>query len=117
MKNRPIPVIIVSIMFLLAGTIGFAYHLKELFEIKNNLNETIWILILRILAIVCGLLLLSRINWARWLAIAWMVYHVIISTLHSTSELLVHIAFLILTAVLLYLPVSSAYFKDRQKEL
>jgi len=115
MKSRPLPVIIVSLLFILAGGIGFAYHVKELFELNNNLNETIWILFLRILAVVCGLLLLFRINRARWLAIAWMVYHIIISALNSTSEMIVHIVFLILVSVLLFLPVSSAYFQSKNK--
>jgi len=109
--KRPVPVIIVSILFILVGCIGFAYHVKELFDLKNNLYETIGILFLRILAAVCGVLLLFRINWSRWLAITWLIYHVIISAFHSTSEMIAHIVFLVLISVLLFLPVSSAYFK------
>jgi len=115
MKNRPLPVIIVSILFILVGCVGFAYHVKELFDVNNNLNETIWILLLRILAVVCGLLLLFRINWARWLTIAWLVYHIIISAFNSTSEMIVHIVILILVSFLLFLPVSSAYFRSKSK--
>ena len=116
MKNRPLPVIIVSILFILAGGVGLAYHVKELVEFNNNLNETIWILFLRILAVVCGLLLLFRIKWARWLAIAWLVYHIIISALNSISEMIAHILLLILVSVLLFLPVSSAYFQNKRKQ-
>ena len=115
MKNCPLPVIIVSILFILAGCAGFAYHVKELFELNSNLNETIWILLLRILAVVCGLLLLFKINWARWVAIAWLVYHVILSAFNSTSEMIAHIVFLILVSGLLFLPVSSAYFQSKNK--
>lgn len=114
MKGRPLPVIIVAVLFILAGVIGFAYHAKELFDV-NNQDETIWILFLRILAVVCGLLLLFRINWGRWLAIAWLLYHVIISALNSTAEVIAHILFLILVTVLLFLPVSSAYFRHKNK--
>lgn len=113
MKNRPLPVIIVAILFILAGSVGFVYHINELFEVNGNVSEAIWILILRILAVICGVLLLYRINWARWLAIAWMAYHVAISALNSTSEMITHIVFLILVAVLLFLPVSSAFFKNK----
>ena len=115
MKNRPIPVIIVSIVFILAGSIGFIYHFNELFEPNDELYEPIWVLLLRILAVVCGLLLFIGINWARWLAIAWLLYHVLLSTLHSTSELITHIVVLIIVSLLLYLPASTAYFnKNRQ---
>ncbi|MDQ6844969.1 MAG: hypothetical protein M3Z92_11540 [Bacteroidota bacterium] len=116
MKNRPLPVILVSILFIIAGCVGFAYHVKELFGSTNGLYETIWILFLRILAIACGLLLLFRIKWARWLAIAWLAYHIVISALNSTSEMMAHIVFLILVSVLLFLPVSSAYFRNKNKQ-
>lgn len=116
MKSRPLPVIIVSILFILAGCVGFTYHVKELFELNNNLNETIWILFLRILAVVSGLLLLFRINWARWLTIAWLVYHVIISAFNSTSEMIAHIVFWILVSILLFLPVSSVYFQNKSRQ-
>ena len=111
MKNRPIPVIIVSIVFILAGCIGFIYHVRELFEPNDKLYELIWVLLLRILSVVCGLLLFLGINWARWLAIVWLLYHVILSALHSTSEMLTHIVLLIIISVLLYHPASNAYFK------
>src|SRR5436190_21736603 len=101
MKTRPLPVIIVSILFILAGSVGFDYHMKELFELNNNLNETILILFLRILAVVCGLLLLFRINWSRLFSISWLVYHVIIGAFNSTSEMIAHIVLLIMVFVLL----------------
>lgn len=117
MKNRPLPVIIVSILFILVGFMGFAYHINELFELNNNLNETIWILFLRILAAICGVLLLFGINWARWLTISWLVYHIVISALHSTGEMIIHIAFLVLVSVLLFLPASSRYFQNNKRPI
>ena len=115
MKNRPLPVIIVSVLFILVGCIGFVYHLKELSGL-NEVNETVWILFLRILAVVCGILLLFKVNWARWLAVAWLAYHVVIGALHSTSEMIVHIAFLVAVSVLLFLPVSSRYFRIKKEQ-
>lgn len=112
MKNRPLPVIVVAILFILTGCVGFVYHIKDLFEPSHVLSEVIWVLALRILAVVCGVLLLYRVNWARWLALAWMLFHVIIGALNSTSEMIAHIIFLVVIAVLLFLPVSSKYFKQ-----
>ena len=113
MKKRPIPVIIVSILFILTGCIGFSYHVKEFFEPNAKLCELIWVLLLRILAVVCGLLLFLRINWARWLAIAWLLYHILLSAFHSTSEMITHIVLLIIVSVLLFHPISTSYFKIR----
>ena len=115
MRKAPIPVIIVSVLFILVGCAGFVYHIKELSDLNNNLYETIWVLFLRILAVVCGLLLLFRINWARWLAITWLMYHVIIGAFNSTSQVITHIVFLIIVSVLLFLPISSAYFQNKTK--
>jgi hypothetical protein len=113
MKNRPLPVIIVSILFIITGCIGFVYHLKEVFEPHAKLYELFWVQFVRILAIVCGFLLFMAINWARWLAIVWLLYHVLISTFHSTSQVILHIVFLLVVIVLLYLPKSSAFFQKK----
>ena len=115
MKNCPLPVIIVSILFIVAGCVGFVYHLKEFFDPNAKLYELFWVQFVRILAIVCGFLLLRSINWARWLAIAWMFYHVLISAFHSPSDVILHIVFLLLVIVLLYLPKSSAFFQMKNQ--
>ena len=109
MKNRPIPVILVAILFILAGSAGFIYHFKEVFEPHAGQVELAWVLFLRILAVACGILLLFRIGWARWLAIGWLAYHVIIGALNSISEMVAHIVLLIMVTILLFLPASSAY--------
>jgi len=116
MKNRPLPVIIVAILFIAAGCVGFVYHFKEFFEPNAKVYDLIWIELLRILALVCGLLLLRGINWARWLAIAWLLFHVVISALNSTSEMIAHIVLLIIVIVLLYLPVSSSFFQNKNTQ-
>ena len=114
MKKRPLPVIIVAMLFIVAGCVGFAYHFKELFEPHARFNEIGWVQLVRIIAIVCGILLLLSVNWARWLAVAWLLYHVFISAFHSTSEMIFHIVILLLVVVLLYLPKSSAFFRSRR---
>ena len=116
MKGQPIAVIIVSILLILTGCFGIANHIKDFSEPNANLSALIWVLFARILAIVCGLLLLFRINWARWLAIAWLAYHIIIGAFHSTSEMIAHIVLLIMVSVLLFLPVSSIYFQNNKNK-
>ncbi|CAN5553583.1 hypothetical protein BH10BAC2_BH10BAC2_40790 [soil metagenome] len=114
MKKCPVPVIIVAILFILTGCMGFVYHFKDLANAGISVYESTWVLFLRILAIVCGTLLLYRIKWARWLAIAWLAYHVVIGAFHSTEQMITHMVFLALVTILLFLPVSSAYF-NKQK--
>jgi hypothetical protein len=116
MKNRPVAVILVSLLFITTGCIGFVYHIKDFSELNAKPGELIWTLFLRMLAVVCGLLLLFRINWTRWFAIAWLAYHILISALNSTTEMIAHIVFLIIVSILLFLPASSKYFQNRNKQ-
>ena len=114
MSRPPWPVAIVCLLFLIAGAVGFIYHFTEMLEFGEGLSEAIWVELLRLLAIICAILLWKGINWARWLAIAWVLYHVVVSTNHSTSEVITHIIVLILVGVLLYLPRSTAFFRPAQ---
>ncbi len=111
MKNRPLPVIITAFIFIIAGCVGLIYHAHEYFEQGAVKNELIWVAFIRILAIVCGVLLLKGVNWARWLAIAWLAYHVVLSSFHSASEAITHFVLLAIVSFLLFIPKSSAYFK------
>jgi Trk-type K+ transport system membrane component len=110
MKRRPIPVLIVALLFIVAGGVGFVYHAKEYSE-KSSMNyEFAAVLLIRALAVVCGILLLKRIKWARWLALAWLAYHIVLSAFHSVSETITHSVLLVIVAALLFIPKSSAYF-------
>jgi hypothetical protein len=54
--------------------------------------------------------MLQARNWARWLALAWMAFHVILSVGHPPQELIVHTVILLLFAYLLFRPEARAYF-------
>lgn len=112
MKRRfpPIPVCLVSALFILAGAAGLLYHIGEWPSQGAGLFEAIWVLTVRLIAVICGLLLLYGFNAARWLAIAWLAYHVALSTLHGLTETITHLVLLILVAGLLYLPASRNFF-------
>ena len=112
MKNRPLPIVITALIFIITGFVGIVYHANEYFEPTSIKVELVWILFIRVLAIVCGLLLLRGVNWARWLAIAWLVYHVAIGALNSTSQMVAHIVILVIVSFLLFMPKSSAYFRN-----
>lgn len=116
MKNRPFPIIFTAFIFIIAGFVGIAYHANEYFEPSSVKYEMVWALIVRVLAIVCGLLLLRRVKWARWLAIIWLVYHVVLSSFHSASETIVHFVLLVIVFFLLFRPNSSAYFRSHYRQ-
>jgi hypothetical protein len=115
MKSRSLPVLIVAILLIVVGVVGFIYHLGDFSDPNQELYITISVEILRIIAIITGVLLLRKINLGRWLAVGWVALHVIISAFNSVQEMLMHLAILIIITVLLFLPSSSAYFRQKVK--
>lgn len=111
MNKRPIPVSILSYLLIAMGAIGFIYHFPE---IKNSRpSEYVWVLALRLVAIVCGLYMLRGKDWARWLAIAWIAFHMILSFFHSMQEVALHALVLVVFAVVLFHPAANRYFRVR----
>jgi 4-hydroxybenzoate polyprenyltransferase len=109
MNRRPLSVTVISWLFVAVGAIGLAYHVpefKRLFEYDLVLGSLV-----RLLAILSGLFMLRGSNWARWLLLVWIVYHVILSAFHSLSELAMHSLLLVVVAYFLLRPKASAYFR------
>jgi hypothetical protein len=109
MNKRPISVALVACVYIATGALGIAFHLTEL----NFQYDTILVLLVRLLAIISGVYMLRGSNWARWLALAWIAFHVIISALHTMSELAMHCLICALLTYLLTRPNVAAYFGAR----
>jgi hypothetical protein len=108
-SRRPLSVTLVAYLFVAAGLVGIAYHGRDLAGPELG-AEAIWVLLLRLAAIVAGVFLLRGANWARVVAIAWIAYHVVLSGFHSASELAVHLVFLVVIAWVLLRPSVAAFF-------
>ena len=112
MNKRPLTVILISCLFMAAGTMGIIYHAADLKQIATN-PEVIWIFALRLLAIVGGVFALRGANWARWLLVAWIDYHVVISFFHTSTEVIMHAVVMIITLVALFNPKANIYFRKK----
>jgi hypothetical protein len=53
----------------------------------------------------------SSDSWARWLALAWMGYHVVLSAFHNLPELVMHSLFLIVFVFFLLRASADRYFR------
>jgi len=104
----PWPVIVIASLYLLVGIVGFAAHFPELLA---RHPDAIGIEATELTAIICGVFLLLRQNWARWLALAWILFHVGLSLLHPLGELAVHGVFCLLIAWALFQPESTRWFR------
>ncbi|HEY2472976.1 MAG TPA: hypothetical protein VGI45_34665 [Terracidiphilus sp.] len=106
--KRPIPVIVIAGLYLLVGAVGFIAHFPELLA---RHPDAIAIEATELLAVVSGIFLLLRHNWARWLALAWIVFHVAISFSDPIGKLAAHVIFCVLIAWALFRPASGQWFR------
>jgi hypothetical protein len=110
MKKRPRSITIISWLFVAAGAIGLAYHATEFKADGPFQYDVVWVCLVRVVAILSGVFMLRGRNWARWLLLAWIGYHVILSAFHTLSELFWHSLLLAVVAYFLLRREASAYF-------
>lgn len=101
----PLSVSLIACLYLLVGVVGVIAHFKSL-----RAPDGIWIEITECLAIVCGVFLLRAQNWARWLAVAWMAFHVAIS-FGVLRQLAIHGLFFVLIVWCLFRPNAGRFFQ------
>lgn len=108
--KRPYEVTVAGWLFIVIGTLNTAYHLS-----KGALDRwMILILLLTVSAIVAGVFLLRGARWARWLALAWVAFHVWVGALHSFSAALPHVVLLLVIGYVLLGPPTSQYYRQGQ---
>jgi hypothetical protein len=116
MDKRPVTVTILACLLIVAGAVGIAYHLSD-FSAKHPFEyENVVILLVRVIAIVSGVFLLRGKNWARWLALAWIAFHLILSFFHSIQEVVIHSLVFALFAWALFRPDARVYFSETRAE-
>jgi hypothetical protein len=105
-NKRPVSILILACVYLAVGSIGFAYHFSELRQ-----PDGVWIELTEFLAILSGAFMLRGQNWARWLALAWIAFHVILSAFHEFRELAIHTLLFAVIVWLLFRPEGRRYFR------
>lgn len=111
MNKRPLPVTVIGCLYAAAGAMALAYHWTE-FKPRHPFSyDIVWISLVRLIAIVSGVYILRGSNWARWLALAWISFHVILSAFHSLPEFAMHSLFCAVSAYFLFRPGAARYFR------
>jgi hypothetical protein len=113
-NKRPLPVNVISWIYIAAGVVGFGVHAKELITEGVFQTDAMWLVLVPFLAMAAGVYMLRGRNWARWLAVAWMAFHVVLSAFHSAQQLAVHAVMLALFVYFLFRPEATAYFRAAQ---
>jgi hypothetical protein len=105
-KRRPIAVLLVSCLYLAVGIVGFVVNFTRLITLQP---DALGMEITELLAVIAGVWMFRGRNWARWLALVWMAFHVAIS-FPVLREVLTHSVIFALIAWALFRPESRRYF-------
>ena len=109
-SNRPLSVMIVACVYVIVGIGGFASHFNALLGQSGVLYERLSIETTELAALIAGVFLFRAHNWARWLAVAWIAFHVALS-FGKTGEFAIHCVFCAGIAWALFRPPASQYFR------
>jgi hypothetical protein len=110
--KRPLPVTILSYLFIAAGLLGLAYHLSQ----RPVDRWVALISVIQAVAVVAGVFLFKGRGWARWLVLGWLAFHVGVSAFHSLSDCIAHAVLLLAVAYFLLTPPDSKYFQASPSE-
>ena len=115
-NKRPLAITFLALLYLAVGLIGIVHHFPDLRVTPGFHWEDVWIEATELLAILCGVFLLRSANWARWLAVAWIALHVVLSVFDNSHGLLVHSILAVGITWLLFRPESNHYFQGPRKK-
>jgi hypothetical protein len=68
----------------------------------------------RFWVLVAGILVLFGFNWARWLLVVWMGFHIIVGALHGPFQLLMHVLIFSVALFFLFRAPANAFFREQQ---
>jgi hypothetical protein len=111
MNKRPLSVTVLGWLYIVTGVLGLARRVTEFKPQPAFPYDTVLVSLLSLAAIIGGVYLLRGMNWARWLAIAWIGFHVILSAFHSLSEFAIHCLICAAFVYLLTRPPVNQYFR------
>ena len=113
--RRPISVTVIGSLFMLVGLIATAFWFRQFLGTAPPSDEKmIWLAVaINLLAGFAGVGLLRGRNWARWMVVAWMASHVVLSLWHSVFEVCAHAVMLALLWFFLFKSRAALFFSDR----
>jgi hypothetical protein len=115
MKARPLSVTIIAWLFMIFGSIALLSGLLPLTgaNVSQLIAEfkTHWMVHLsRVVQVVSGLFMLRGHNWARWLGIIWIAFHIVVGALHGWVQFLTHVLIFSVILFFLFRPRANEYF-------
>ena len=107
-ENRPFAVTGVAWLFIVVGAVAFSYHAPELLHPDK---DVFLVEVTELVGLTAGIFMLRRQNWARWLALAWLAFHVVLTAFPPYHGLVFHVVLFAGIAVILLRSDASRYFR------
>jgi uncharacterized membrane protein len=116
--KRPRSITIISLIFIVFGSIALIAGLLPYGEITvadrlADLQSHWYVHASRILQVCGGVFMLYGFNWARWLVVVWIAFHIVVGALHSPFQLLTHVLIFSVILYFLFRPNAAAYFRGK----
>lgn len=122
MSKRPVAIAIIGWLYIAVGVLGLVRGLWPLMKpaatsVGTDIRpqpilDSLYVSVSGLIAGLGGALLIRGCHWARWLLVVWMVFHVLLSLLHSVSELAVHCVLFGTIFWFLFRPQATAYLRN-----
>jgi len=114
-EHRPLSITIIAWLFMIFGSIALISGLLPLFgadtaQLAAEFKKHWMVHLSRVTQIVAGLFMLRGHNWARWLLVAWIVFHIVIGALHGWVQFLTHVVIFSVVLFFLFRRPASEYF-------
>lgn len=106
-KRVPVLVIVIGVLLIATGIGGSIQH--RVWAHLGSFDGAV-MAVIEIAAIIAGVFMPLGHNWARWLAMAWIAFHVAISIPHLWPELVVHLLVFVAFAFALFRGPSREFF-------
>ena len=105
MNQRPRSITIISWIFIIFGSIALLSG-----EPFGDIKSHWYVHLSRLLQIVAGVFMLYGRNWARWLLVAWIAFHIVVGALHGVGTLVMHVVIFSFILFFVFRRDANAYF-------
>jgi len=115
MKARPLSITIIGWLFMIFGCIALLSGLLPLAgankaQLVAEFKQHWMVHLSHLAAIVSGLFMLRGHNWARWLLVAWIAFHIVVGALHGWGPFLTHVVIFSVILFFLFRRKAAEYF-------
>jgi len=113
MNNRPPTITVLAVLYMVAGLVSTSYYFNE-FKIPPHtflsIVGTFLMFVIGTFAIIAGYYMLRCKNWARWLAISWSIFQVLVNAVRSPGGIIIQGAFVFLVYLFLFGKEANEWF-------